>query len=104
MVRRAFDRWLQRVWYGDSAARWFLLPLSWLYGAIVALRKGLHGAGALKSEHPGVPVVVIGNLTAGGTGKTPVTIWLSEALRERGFKPGIVSRGYGGSKSGSDLE
>ena len=103
MIRRAFDRWLQGVWYGDSRARWFLLPLSWLYGAVVAVRKGLYDAGALKSEHPGVPVVVIGNLTAGGTGKTPVTIWIAEALRERGFNPGIVSRGYGGSKSGSPM-
>ncbi len=102
-MRRAFDRWLQRVWYGESRARWFLLPLSWLYGAVVAIRKGLYDAGALKSEHPGVPVVVIGNLTAGGTGKTPVTIWLAEALRERGFNPGIVSRGYGGSQSGSPM-
>lgn len=103
MIARAVDRWLTRVWYGDSAARWILLPLSWLYGGIVWVRKALFNAGVLKSKHPGVPVIVIGNLTAGGTGKTPVTIWLADALRERGFSPGIVSRGYGGSKSGSPM-
>ncbi len=103
MIRRAIDRWLQRVWYGDSAARWVLLPLSLLYGGVGWLRKSLFRAGVFKSEHPGVPVIVIGNLTAGGTGKTPVTIWLAAALKERGFNPGIVSRGYGGSKSGSPM-
>ncbi len=100
MIRKALDRWLQNVWYGDSAARWALLPLSWLFGLVAWSRKALYGAGVLTSEHPGVPVIVIGNITAGGTGKTPVTVWLAEALRERGFRPGIVSRGYGGSKSG----
>ena len=103
MIRRAVDRWLQRVWYGDSAARWALFPLSLLYAAVTAIRRGLYGAGVFKSAHPGVPVIVIGNLTAGGTGKTPVTVWLGEAMAQRGFRPGIVSRGYGGSKSGSPM-
>ena len=103
MIRKTLDRWLQNVWYGDSAARWVLLPLSWLFWVVVSLRKALYGAGALSSEHPGVPVIVIGNITAGGTGKTPVTVWLADALRGRGFQPGIVSRGYGGSKSGSPM-
>jgi tetraacyldisaccharide 4'-kinase len=57
----------------------------------------------LKARRVGVPVIVVGNITAGGTGKTPTTVWLAQCLSERGFSPGIVSRGYGGSKSSSPM-
>lgn len=99
--------WLYRVvqhtWYGNGRARWILLPLSGLYFLVVATRRVLYQSGIFRQVRLPVPVIVVGNLTAGGTGKTPVTVWLAEAMRVRGFSPGIVSRGYGGSKSSSPM-
>ena len=95
--------WIHRVWYGNAAFGWLLLPLSWLYGRAVALRSALYRRGTLVSKPAPAPVVVVGNVTAGGTGKTPVVVWLVEALRARGLSPGIVSRGYGGSKPGTSM-
>jgi tetraacyldisaccharide 4'-kinase len=80
-----------------------LLPLGWLYAALVAIRRRLFQAGILRTFRLGVPVIVVGNLTAGGTGKTPVTIWLVAALRERGLRAGVVSRGYRGKTGASPL-
>jgi len=96
-------RWLHRVWYEGALSYLVLLPLSGLYWLLITLRRGLYGIGILGSHRAIVPVVVVGNITAGGTGKTPVTIWLSRELRDRGFSPGIVSRGYGGSKSSTSM-
>jgi tetraacyldisaccharide 4'-kinase len=90
---------LQRMWY-RAGAPWWLLPLSWLYRLIIALRSGCYRIGLFASGHPGVPVVVVGNITVGGTGKTPVTLWLAQQLRQRGVRVGIASRGYGGSDAG----
>jgi tetraacyldisaccharide 4'-kinase len=73
-----------------------LLPLSWLYCAIVRLRRWGYRVGRLTSRRLPVPVIVVGNLTVGGTGKTPLVLRLATLLRERGWTPGIVSRGYGG--------
>jgi tetraacyldisaccharide 4'-kinase len=70
-------------------------PLSLLFGALSALRRALYANGILRSERLPVPVVVVGNIFIGGTGKTPLTIWLVEALRQRGYVPGVISRGYG---------
>ncbi|MGO4503454.1 MULTISPECIES: tetraacyldisaccharide 4'-kinase [unclassified Dyella] len=89
---------LQSAWYGGAPAPWWTGPLSWLYGAITALRRALYRAGILRSTRLTVPVIVIGNLSVGGTGKTPLTIALAEGLRERGYTPGVVSRGYGGTQ------
>lgn len=91
--------WLHRIWYEGAAGYRLLLPLAGLYWLAVELRRFLFRARVRQSCRPAVPVIVVGNVTVGGTGKTPVTIWLGGALRERGFRPGIVSRGYGGSKS-----
>jgi tetraacyldisaccharide 4'-kinase len=91
------EKLVAKVWYGHSRLRWALLPLAWLYQCVTAVRRTLYRIGIFRSLSVGVPVIVIGNITAGGTGKTPVTIWLSQALRQRGWRPGIVSRGYRGS-------
>jgi len=77
------------------AALW--LPLAGLFFALSAARRAAFKAGLLRSETLSVPVIVVGNIAVGGSGKTPVVIWLAEALRERGWRPGILSRGYGGS-------
>ncbi|MBQ0214330.1 tetraacyldisaccharide 4'-kinase [Proteus vulgaris] len=87
---------IERIWSGKSWFYLLLLPFSWLYGAITLLRRFAYQKGWLSSWKASVPVVVVGNLTAGGNGKTPVVIWLVEQLILQGFKPGIVSRGYGG--------
>lgn len=89
---------LQSAWYGGGRAPWWSAPLAALYGAVVRLRLRLYRLGWLRSERLPVPVVVIGNLTAGGTGKTPLTIAIAASLRQHGYRPGVVSRGYGGTQ------
>jgi tetraacyldisaccharide 4'-kinase len=87
---------LAEAWYGHRRSPWWTWPLAALYGALTALRRWLYRIGVLRGVRLPVPVIVIGNLTAGGTGKTPLAIALAEALRARGFRPGVVSRGHGG--------
>ncbi len=74
-----------------------LLPLSWLFGVVTGVRRWLQRSGHSRSSMLPVPVIVVGNITVGGTGKTPLVAWLVQALRERGRHPGIISRGYGGA-------
>jgi tetraacyldisaccharide 4'-kinase len=73
------------------------LPLAAIFGFAVALRRALYRARVLPSYRVQVPVIVVGNIAAGGTGKTPLVLWLCDFLKEHGYAPGIVSRGYGGS-------
>ncbi|HXY75303.1 MAG TPA: tetraacyldisaccharide 4'-kinase, partial [Steroidobacteraceae bacterium] len=87
-------RWLTELWYRDSPWAWLLQPLASLYAALTQLRARAYAQGWLASERVGVPVVVVGNLTVGGTGKTPLTIYLARALSAKGLRVGIVSRGY----------
>ncbi|MCL4720748.1 MAG: tetraacyldisaccharide 4'-kinase, partial [Gammaproteobacteria bacterium] len=89
-------RLLAAIWYGSSPVAWFLLPLAALFGLAVAVRRRLYRAGALAVRRLPVPVIVVGNITVGGTGKTPVVEWLVRLCLEAGYRPGVVSRGYGG--------
>jgi tetraacyldisaccharide 4'-kinase len=70
-----------------------------LFAAIAAARRSLYRMGILRAARVGIPVVVVGNITAGGSGKTPVVLWVVQALAAQGWRPGIVSRGYGGRVS-----
>jgi tetraacyldisaccharide 4'-kinase len=85
----------QQIWQSRGIAAWALWPLSLLYGSLVELRRVLYQRGILKTEHPGRPVVVVGNVIAGGAGKTPVVIALVRHLQARGLRAGVISRGYG---------
>jgi tetraacyldisaccharide 4'-kinase len=86
--------WLQRDWLS-----WALLDASWLYGGLVALRRWLYARGWLASHRMPVPVIVVGNVVAGGAGKTPVVIEIVRYLQTQGWQPGVVSRGYGRTPS-----
>ena len=93
-------RVLPRVWAGRGLAACVLWPVSLLFWCVVRARAALYALGVLSSARVGVPVVVVGNVTAGGSGKTPVVIALCERLRAAGLSPGVVSRGYGGRARG----
>ena len=87
-------RRLERAWLGRGPLATALLPLAWLFGAVVAVRRFAFSRGWRDVRHLPVPVVVVGNLVAGGAGKTPTVIAVVALLRDHGFTPGVVSRGY----------
>ena len=90
---------LEHYWQTRNGVAWALLPLSWLYCLVVALRRTAYRSGMLVSRGLPVPVIVVGNISVGGTGKTPLVIWLVRHLKTLGYAPGIVTRGYGGAGS-----
>jgi tetraacyldisaccharide 4'-kinase len=92
---------LERCWYGGSPVSILLLPLSWLFLAATRLRRWFYRRRWLKVTRMPVPVIVVGNITVGGSGKTPLVIWLVDVLREAGYHPAVVSRGYGGEGKGA---
>lgn len=94
---------IARIWSGESPLWRLLLPLSWLYGLVSGGIRLCYRLGIKRAWRAPVPVVVVGNLTAGGNGKTPVVIWLVEQLQQRGIRVGIVSRGYGGKAASYPL-
>ena len=90
---------VERYWYSLNAVALLLWPLGWLFAAVVTLRRIAYRRGICKSYQAEAPVVIVGNISVGGTGKTPLVIGLVEVLRKNGYRPGIVSRGYGGRRS-----
>jgi tetraacyldisaccharide 4'-kinase len=84
-----------KFWYRRGWLAWLLWPVSWVFLFGVLLRRALYAVRLFKSAHPGIPVIVVGNITVGGSGKTPLVIWIAEELKKKGWSPGIVSRGYG---------
>jgi tetraacyldisaccharide 4'-kinase len=88
------ERRLLELWYGPRGGLSLLQPLGWAYGAAMRLRQAAYARSWLPVYRVGKPVVVVGNLTVGGTGKTPLTLWLAQSLKERGLAAGIISRGY----------
>lgn len=87
---------LERAWYAGSRWPYLLLPLSLLFALLSGLRRGLYRRGLLRSYQLPVPVIIIGNISVGGSGKTPLVIATAELLQQAGYRPGIISRGYGG--------
>ena len=92
--------WFEREWTRNSFWQILLLPLSWLFRLAIGLRRLAFRKGWLVSHRLPIPVIVVGNITVGGTGKTPLVIWLVEHLRAAGYVPGVISRGYGGTERG----
>jgi tetraacyldisaccharide 4'-kinase len=92
-----------REWQRTSLWQVLLRPVSWLFGLLVTVRRALYRLHWVDSERLDVPVIVVGNITVGGTGKTPLVLALTGILRDAGFRPGIVTRGYSRNlKRGAD--
>lgn len=89
-------QWLPQQWVRLGFWHLILVPLSWLFWLLSGLRRFCYKSGLLRSYKLPVSVIVVGNISVGGTGKTPLVIWLVEQLKQAGFTPAIISRGYGG--------
>ncbi|PDH31160.1 MAG: tetraacyldisaccharide 4'-kinase [Candidatus Thioglobus sp. MED-G23] len=94
---------IQQHWRTPTAVSLALTPFSLVYGLVTKIRKAAYISGVLKTHRFDIPVVVVGNLTVGGTGKTPFVITLAERLKIRGWRPGIVSRGYRGKVTEAEI-
>jgi tetraacyldisaccharide 4'-kinase len=91
---------IENVWQTNHPLGYLLLPLSWLYTLFITLRRLCYQSGLIAVNQVDAPVIIVGNISVGGTGKTPLVVLLAEYFKNKGFKPGIVSRGYGGKLSG----
>lgn len=95
----SLDTVFMRAWMRRGVLAFLMWPLAAVFGLVSALRRALYRAGWQAQQRLPVPVIVVGNIFIGGTGKTPLTIWLVQVLRQAGFHPGVVSRGYGAKGS-----
>ncbi|SDK20570.1 lipid-A-disaccharide kinase [Methylophilus rhizosphaerae] len=98
-----WQQWFEQQWQSTGWAQILLVPVSWLFALLAGLRRWCYRRGILASTALPVPVIVIGNISIGGVGKTPLVIYLARQLRAAGYHPGILSRGYGGQKTGEVL-
>jgi len=89
-------KFIDRIWYSQSPLAYLLLPLSAVFFVLSLLRRVAYRLGIKKIQYLECPVIVVGNITVGGTGKTPLVVWIADYLKAKGFRPGIISRGYGG--------
>lgn len=96
MIKARIARWLEDAWYQEMYLSPMIMPLSMIYVDVMRLRRWLYRVGLMQSTRLPVPVIIVGNLTVGGTGKTPLVLWLAELLRQHGYQPGVISRGYAG--------
>lgn len=95
------DGWVQRIWYGGARAPWWLRALTPVYAWITDVRRRCYARDWCHAVRVSAPVIVVGNITTGGTGKTPLVIWLAGKLGALGLRVAVVSRGYGRRDSGS---
>ncbi len=95
------ENWLQKQWYRWSLWHFFLTPLSLLFWLLSAVRRLLYRVGLLRSVRLPIPVIIVGNISVGGTGKTPFVLWLVDFLKQQGWHPAVISRGYGGHALGA---
>ncbi len=95
-MKKNISRWFQDAWYDEMYISSAFMPISMIYDDIVRFRSFLYRIGLFRKHKLPVPVIIVGNITVGGTGKTPLVLYLVRLLREEGYKPGIISRGYGG--------
>lgn len=98
-MNKKLIKWFEDAWYKEMYISAWFMPLSMLYVDAIRLRRFLYRIGVLKKNRLPVPVIIVGNITVGGTGKTPLVIWMVEFLKQHGYKPGVISRGYAGSAS-----
>ncbi|MBI3902949.1 MAG: tetraacyldisaccharide 4'-kinase [Nitrosomonadales bacterium] len=91
--------WLEQHWYRITPLHLILLPVSIIFQLLAGLRRTLYRSGIFSSQKLPVPVIVVGNITVGGSGKTPLTLWLAQRLLDNGWHPGIITRGYGGTST-----
>ncbi len=94
--RNLLERLFHYLWYSSAGWHYLLVPVSWLYCAIITVRRLLYSSGGLSSSKPGCKVIVVGNLVAGGGGKTSTVIALSRVLTNAGLSVGVLCRGYRG--------
>lgn len=90
---------VEKLWYQRNVITYFLRPFSWLFRFLVFLRRNVYRLGLKKTTRFSVPVIVVGNVTTGGAGKTPLVVWLANTLKNQGYSPGIVSRGFKGKSN-----
>lgn len=95
---------IENIWYSKHPLGIALLPVSWLYRLVIYLRRLCYQSGLIAINQIDAPVIIVGNIAVGGTGKTPLVIWLADYFKSKGFKPGIISRGYGGKFSGKSQQ
>lgn len=95
-MKQTFSRWLQDAWYKEMYISVAFVPISMVYADVIRFRSLLYKIGVFKKTKIAAPVIIVGNITVGGTGKTPLILCLARFLKEEGYNPGIISRGYGG--------
>jgi len=100
----SFFRKAPRFWERRGPTSLLLWPLSWIYGFILRARKLIADLGLFQQEACPVPIIIVGNIRVGGTGKTPIVIAIAERLSQLGWKPGIISRGYGSTSQTAPLQ
>ncbi len=98
--RLSADSLLTSAWRSRGPLAWLLFPVSLVFAALVSVRRLFYRVGIFKCERLGVPVIVIGNITVGGSGKTPLVLHVAQQLARNGFRPGLISRGYRGNATG----